>query len=146
MLYRLSLLMLALVSAPCWAADLDLTVRAKGRGVPLSRVEVKAGSVKVFTDPQGKVRISIPTGDGKLEIYRGGYDRLEIPFQELQSTSSRDIFLVPALAADDEVSVIGIRRPEASRKRVSIEEAIKVAPGGDPVQVTKLLPLSLIHI
>lgn len=140
MLNHLSLIILALASAPSWAADLDLTVRAKGRGVPLSRVEVKAGNIRVFTDPKGQARISIPAGDGTLEIYRGGYDKLEIPFQDLKSTGSREVFLIPSLAADDEVSVIGIRRPEASRKRVSIEEAIRVAPGGDPVQVTKLLP------
>jgi hypothetical protein len=140
MLYRLFLLYVAVASAPSWAADRAVIVRAKGRGVPLSRVEVKAGASRVFTDPDGKAHIDVPDGDGKLELYRGGYERLEIPFEELKSAETSEFFLIPAVPDDEEVRIIGIRRPEASRKRISIEEAVKVAPGGDPVQVTKLLP------
>lgn len=140
MLHRSILLYVALASVPCWAGDLTITVRAKGRGTPLPRVEVKAGGVRVYTDPRGQANIRVPDDDGALEVYRGGYDRLEIPYRDLVRLESKEVFLVPALLADDEVSIIGLRRPEASRKRVSIEEAIKVAPGGDPVQVTKLLP------
>src|SRR5205085_10059243 len=42
---------------------------------------------------------------------------------------------------DDNVIVVtGKRRPQVSRKSVSIDESRRIAPGGDPAQVVKLLP------
>jgi hypothetical protein len=118
-----------------------LKLRAKGKGIALAKVEVKLDGKLFFTDPQGEVRLQIPAeGDGKVEIFRKGYERLEVPFSELRPAGEFDIFLYPAVSNENVVVVTGKKRPQVSRKTVSIQESRKIAPGGDPAQVVRLLP------
>lgn len=142
MKFGLSLL-LALWS--CFAAAQDgkvtLRVRAKGSGVPISKAEIKGlSSDQLFTDKQGQVELQIPAGNGAIEVYRHTYETLSVPFADLRATSSYDAFLLPAVPNDNEIIIRGAKRQETSRKTVTIQEAIKVAPGGDPAQIPKLLP------
>jgi hypothetical protein len=124
-----------------------ITVRAKGLGDPLSRVEMKLEGQKYYTDPKGELSITLPE-KGTLECYRRGFEVLTIPIPELkkqiQSDSSGkqeiELYLFPATPQSDEIVVTGVRRPEVSRKKITVEEAIKVAPNRDPAQIPKLLP------
>lgn len=117
-----------------------LTVLAKGSGIPVSRAEVKVGDTKTYTDKQGAVAITVPAGQGVVEIYRSSYTVLQVPFADLRGKSTYKAYLRPAQPGDNEVLVRGAKRQETSRKNVTIQEAVKVAPGGDPAQVPKLLP------
>lgn len=116
-------------------------VYAKGYGIPVARAEVKVGETKLYTDKTGQVSVSVPaTGVGDVEIYKSSFETLKIPFAELRGQTSREIYLYPATPQDNEVTIRGAKRPETSRKTISIAEATKVAPGGDPAQIPKLLP------
>lgn len=118
-----------------------LKVRAKGSGDSIPRAEIKMNDNVSFTDPKGEVKIVIPPeGDGKVRIFRTGYETLEVPFAQLRPPGEFDIFLYPALTDSNTVIVTGQRRPQVSRKTVSVEESRKIAPSGDPAQVVKLLP------
>ncbi len=129
------------VTSPALAAEtIKLKVLAKGTGVPVARAEVKIGGEKKFTDKAGEVAIAIPAGEGAVEVYRNSFESLTIPFADLRRKDHFDAYLFPAQPGDNEVLVRGAKRPEASRKNISIAEAVKVAPGGDPAQVPKLLP------
>ena len=123
------------------AQNVLLRIKVKGTGVSLSKVEVKMGEVASFSDPKGEVSISIPaTGDGVVKLFRNGYEPLDIQYSALRPPGEFDIFLYPAVSDDNVVVVTGQRRPQVSRKTVSVEESRKIAPGGDPAQVVKLLP------
>lgn len=128
------------VSAPATATVL-LKIYAKGNGRPVARAEVKVGEQKLFSDKNGEVAVSIPaSGDGTVEVYRHSYETLRIDFALLRGKATHAAYLLPATPADNEVLIRGAKRPETSRKTISIEEASKVAPGGDPAQIPKLLP------
>jgi hypothetical protein len=113
---------------------------AKGSGAPVTRAEIRLGEQRAYTDPEGVAKFAVPGGDGDVVIYRQAYLEDKISYAALRQTPSYEIYLRPAAPADNEVLIRGARRPETSRKNVTIEEAAKVAPGGDPAQVPKLLP------
>lgn len=128
------------VTAPATGSVL-LKIYAKGNGRPVGRAEVKIGETKLFADKNGEVTVNVPaSGDGAVEIYRSSYQTLRIEFATLRGKPSYEAYLRPATPPDNEVTIRGAKRPETSRKTVSVEEAAKVAPGGDPAQVPKLLP------
>ena len=136
-----------LIAADTQAAVTKIIVRAKGLGDPLSRVEVKIDGQKFYTDPKGELTLTLPSS-GTLECYRRGYETLSISVadvkKQMQTSPSGEpavtLYLFPATPDGDEIVVTGVRRPEVSRKKITVEEAIKVAPGGVPAQIPKLLP------
>ncbi len=118
-----------------------LRVLTKGNGRPLTRVEVKSGANVAFTDPKGEAVLMIPAGaTGRLEIARAGYETTQIAIADLLKQPIYTLYLLPATPDDNEVIVRGMRRPEVSRKTISVSESARIADGGDPVQVTKLMP------
>ena len=123
------------------AGGLHLRVLRKGVGTPVNHAEIRLpGSDKQFTDKQGELSVLAPQGAGKLEVYRAGFETYSIDLSEVAGKNNLDIYLLPGVPDDNEVVVRGDKRPEASRKTVSVAEAVKVAPGGDPAQIPKLLP------
>ena len=122
------------------AAEMSLIVLAKGTGRALERAEVKVATDAFYTDAKGQVRITVPAGDGKILIEFHGYTKLFVDFETLRKGPEYKAYLMPG-EPDDEVIVIrGNRRPEVSRKTISIEEARRIAPDGDPAKITKLMP------
>ncbi len=145
MLSKLFAVLLALAFAsPAFAQELTLKVLAKGSGIPVSRVEIKipgASGEKLYTDKAGQAKITVPAaGDGEIELYRHSYETLKIPIADLRGKAEFEAYVYPASPSDNEVLIRGAKRPETSRKTISVQEAAKVAPGGDPAQVPKLLP------
>jgi hypothetical protein len=119
----------------------EFVVRAKGSGLYLRRVEVThKGNTLAYTDKQG--RVSVTTGAKYVvELKRFGYDRLEVKLADLpESKKTFEFFIQPAAPSDNEVLVVGNRRPEVSRKVISVREASRISPSGDPIQVTKFMP------
>ena len=103
-------------------------------------MEVKVGTEVYFTDPSGQLTIPISAAGNMLEIYKVEYEKKTVSAAELSRTELNRIYLIPGQPSDDTVVIEGKRRKGVSAKKVSIEEAKSVAPGGDPAQVTKLLP------
>lgn len=126
---------------PAPQVNTRLSFFAKGQGQPLAKVEVKWQGQTYFSDPTGNVDVVIePGAAGKLQIYKKGFEREELDAATFQGANGFDIYLYPAVGGDDVIVVRGTRKPAISRKVVSIQEAAKVAPNGDPAQVVKLLP------
>lgn len=136
----LALILFLTSTAVAFGQTTTITVKAKGSGVPVSRAEVKIGAEKKYTDKEGVIAVTVPAGEGNVEIYRSSYTTLSIPFADLRGKTTYEAFLRPAQPGDNEVLVRGAKRQEASRKNIRIEEAVKVAPGGDPAQVPRLMP------
>ncbi len=128
-------------AAPTEAAtQIQLLIREKGSGKALSRVEIRAGQETFYTDPEGRAKLAISPDTLELKIYRAGYERATLPVQQ-GANEEIELFLLPALPDGDNVITIrGQRKPEVSRKVISVTESRKIAPGGDPAQVTKLMP------
>ncbi len=112
----------------------------KGGAGPLRKVEIQVGANKFYSDPDGWATVDIPVDAQELVFVRSGFQTSSLPAQEVRNLSQLEVFLYPALGADDEVIVRGRRRPAISKKVISADEAARVAPGGDPGQVTKLMP------
>jgi hypothetical protein len=112
----------------------------KGGGGPLRKVEIRIGDKKYFSDPDGRAVVEVPAAASEVVFIRAGFQTSSLPAQEVRVLSELEVFLYPALGSDDEVIVRGRRRPAISKKVISSEEASRVAPGGDPGQVTKLMP------
>lgn len=120
-----------------------LRVLQKGTGIPVKRVEIRNGQNKAYTDNKGEFEINLPNNDGFFELYKQSFELTRIPFKtvfEEQKENTYIIYLYPETPPDNEVLIRGVRRPEVSRKAVSVEEAVKVAPGADPAQIPKILP------
>ncbi len=117
-------------------------VREKGTGLPLSKTEITVASETVFTSGNGEAQITIPpSGDGFVRLSRSGFETLEVPFAKFRPAGTFDIFLYPRTPDDNNIIIVtGKKRPQVSRKTVSIEESRRIAPGGDPAQIVKLLP------
>ncbi len=126
--------------SPLWGSPgLTLTVREKGSGIPLARVQIEASGQTFFTDPKGEVTLS-STG-GILRFSKKGYEPLEMDLSpDFGAGPMPDVFLYPALSEENLVIVEGKKRPQISRKSISMDESRKIAPGGDPAQGIKLLP------
>lgn len=119
---------------------LRVKILQKGTGDSLRKVEVRIGGSRYFSDPDGVVSVELPANAADISFIKAGFQTSSLPWDEIKSLSELEIYLYPALGADDEVIVRGKRRPSISKKVISAEEAARVAPGGDPGQVTKLLP------
>lgn len=120
---------------------LKIIVRAKGTGKAIKRAEVRIGEKTFFTDPQAQVAISIPRiGDGKIMISKVGFERAFLDFSEIRDAAELEVFLFPATPSDNEVVIRGEKRPEVSKKTLTVEESRRVAPSDDPAQVAALLP------
>lgn len=121
--------------------DLRVQLRAKGNGRPIVRGEIRYGTKVVYTDPEGVAVIVLDGSARDLEFARFGFEKATITEEEArESPEDLQVYLYPATPSDDEIIVRGRRRFDVSRKRVDAAEARKVAPGGDPAQVVKLLP------
>ena len=126
-------------SAP--ATTVTLTILAKGSRIPLGKAEVRCGDETVFSDPSGLASITLPpSGDGVVTVTRVGYEKLVVKYAVLRGHDKYTVRLYPGKPDDNVVLVQGHRNNSVSRTTVSIDEASKVAPGGDPAQVVKLLP------
>jgi len=121
-------------------ARITIKVMQRGRGIPLSRAEVSVGDQKFFTMPTGEIEVPVPAAGGVLKVSRFGFQTMEFKAAELTGKPRLDVYLPPAIGADDTIVVSGRRRPAVSRQVISVEEAAKVAPGGDPGQITKVMP------
>ncbi len=128
-------------AAPAVTSTVTLKVRVKGSGAPVGRAEITLpDGKKLLTGKDGEVQVNLPAGDGQIRVYRPGQEPELRDIAELRGKDRVEIFLLPATPTDNEVIVRGEKRPEASRKTITIAEAVKVAPGGDPAQIPKLLP------
>lgn len=119
---------------------LKILIRQKGGGGPLRKVEVSIGEKKFFTGPDGLVTVELPSIAAPISFYKAGFESASLPWDEVNNVKEMEIYLFPALGAEDEIIIRGNRRPSISKKVISSDEAARVAPGGDPGQVTKLLP------
>jgi hypothetical protein len=119
---------------------LKIRVLQKGKGLPLQKVEIQAGEQKVFTDPDGNAEIEWRDSLKELNFVKAGFAQQSLAAADYKDTLEMDVFLFPKLGGDDEVIIKGKRRPSVSKKVISVQEAAKVAPGGDPGQIAKLLP------
>lgn len=128
------------IAPPLTIQKLNFKVLEKGTGLPLKRVEITVGNSKVFTDKDGVAAVEIPAGTDSIGFYRNAFEIQTLRAETYKGKNELTIFLFPATPADNEVIIRGAKRPETSRKTISIEEAKKVAPGGDPAQIPKLLP------
>jgi|GEM_PF-883392 len=115
-------------------------IRTKGAGRALRKAEVKQGDKIFYSDDRGEVTADILLDDSPVQIARTGYLTETFKPDGISSGSLVEVFLYPAQPSDNEVLVQGSRRPEVSRKSISVTEAARVAASGDPAQVTKLLP------
>ena len=122
------------------ARTLKLKIMQKGTGQPLRKVEIAAGGQKYFSNPDGTIEIQFGSAVNEVVFVRNGFETLTLPAADYRDTLELDVYLYPKLGSDDEVIVKGKRRPSVSKKVISANEAARVAPGGDPGQITKLMP------
>ena len=120
--------------------QMKVRVMQKGTGVVVRKVEVMVGSQKYLTGPEGVAEIDIASDAKEIRFERPGFEALSLAADDFKDTLELEVYLYPKLQGDDEVIVKGKRRPSVSKKVVTVEEAQRVAPGGDPGQVTKLMP------
>lgn len=133
----------AAVAQPSSLSDriLKVTFFERGTGKPLSKVEIQTNDGgKFFSGPDGKAEIKLTEASRELSLIRNGYATQAVDLVELADTIEAEIGLFPKLGGDDEVIVRGNRRPSISKKVISSNEAARVAPGGDPGQITKIMP------
>ena len=152
LIFSWSVLLAAALSADPAIADLavadseavavTLKVMAKGTGVPLRRVEAKlSDGSKFYSDKDGNLNIRVPSGAERFELYRSGFEPLTVQVKDLSVSQPNAIYLLPAAPSDsNEIVIRGEKPTEASRKTVTTEEAVRVAPGRDPAQIPRLLP------
>ena len=119
---------------------IEIIVLKKGAGTPIKRAEVRVGKQIFFTDPKGSVKIQITATSGKVLIQKQGYENLFIEPKDLKPSEPYKAYLLPGEPDDNEVIVRGKRRPAVSRKTIDVRETKRIAPNGDPAQITKLLP------
>ncbi len=151
------------IAADALAQGVKITVRfrKKGTGETISRTEAaitegnaENGSDTIQSAPDGTVTLEAAES-ANLRFTRFGFKPFDIKVVDLiEKAKSRlqaepgegqlqlrvDVFLEPSIGGDDTVIVQGKKRPGVSKQVISVEEARRVAPGGDPGQVTKLMP------
>ena len=147
LIFSWSVLLAAALSADPAIADpeagpITMKVMAKGTGVPLRRVEAKlSDGSKLYSDKDGNLNIRVPSGAERFELYRSGFEPLTVQVKDLSVSQPNAIYLLHAAPSDsNEIVVRGEKPTEASRKTVTTEEAVRVAPGRDPAQIPRLLP------
>jgi hypothetical protein len=121
-------------------AKVLLKVMVKGSGRILKRAEVRIGQETLSTGPDGTLELTVPDREGSIQVLRQGYEAVFIDFRDLRGQTKYNVYLPPGKPDDSEVVITGQRRPETSRKTVSVQETSRIAPGGDPAQITQLLP------
>lgn len=119
---------------------IKIIVKEKGSGDLLKKVEVKSQGNLCFTNLQGFCELSLTKKSKKIDVYRSGYRKLVIDLKVLKDKKEHEVYLYPAQPDDNTVIIYGKQKKEVSKKQISIEEAVEVAPRGDPAQITKLLP------
>jgi hypothetical protein len=112
----------------------------KGSGRILKRAEVRIGLETLSTGPDGTLELTVPEREGSIQVLRQGYEAVFIDFKDLRGKANYNVYLPPGKPDDTEVVITGQRRPETSRKTVTVQETTRIAPGGDPAQITQLLP------
>lgn len=122
--------------------EIVLRIHEKGKKNLLEHVVVTVKKEKFESDKNGIVRLKIAKeGDGYLRLVLGAYEPLEIPYSELRPSGEFDVYMIPSVEGENVVVVTGKKKvAQVYRKTVTLEEAEKIAPSGDPVQVIKLLP------
>ncbi|HYX37980.1 MAG TPA: TonB-dependent receptor plug domain-containing protein [Oligoflexus sp.] len=126
--------------APSAVTKVRLKVMAKGSGRILKRAEIRVGQEILATGPDGTLELDVPGREGSIQVLRQGYEAVFIDFKDLRGKSSYSVYLPPGKPDDSEVVITGQRRPETSRKTVTVQETSRIAPGGDPAQIAQLLP------
>ena len=120
---------------------LTFQISAKGSGLPVSKAEVRWNDTVVYSDARGSVRLTLKAPfTGSVTISRKGFETIKLGLDEIPKAGVYEVRLYPSTPDDDVIIVTGKRKSSISYKSVSIEEASKVAPGGDPAQIVKLLP------
>lgn len=130
---------------------INVEVFEKGSGRLLQRVEINSALQKEFSDTKGTAQIKYDANDlnFNLQFYRPNYEKLVLNQEQIKESlkSSPDspskklsVYLFPSVPDDNEVIITGRKRFESSKKIISVSEAKKIAPRGDVVQITKLLP------
>lgn len=110
-----------------------ITIKQKGNGKVLSRVEGKYLDQVVYSNPEGK--IEVPDDTTSMTLHKAGYDDMTI-----DAKSAVTFYMYPSISDSNEIIVTGVKRPEISRKAVSIDEARRISSGGDPVKIVRVLP------
>ena len=162
-LLTVAILCLISLSVDAFAQGVKVTVRVrkKGSGETISRTEgtvfsenAAAAGEKIQAAPDGTLTVEAsesatlrftrfgfkPLDVKVLDLLEKARARLQAEPEEGQIQLRVDIFLEPSLGGDDTVIIQGKKRPGVSKQIISVEEARRVAPGGDPGQVTKLMP------
>lgn len=123
--------------SPAWT--LELLVLEKGTGRPVGRAEVAVGEAKQFTNIDGRLTLQGRTDTFKVTIEKNGFETLGVELNPKEA-KEKTVYLFPGTPTDNEVTVKGQKRPEVSKKILTIAEATRAAPGGDPGQITRVLP------
>ena len=124
--------------AAAFASELIVTVKGRGLGKVLRRAEVRLGDQIYYTDTKGRVTLPSTNPEALVLVDKSDYERAIVKMKDL--IGDPVIYLDPGAPDDNEVIVMGSRDTAPSKKIISTRETARVAPGGDPVQVTKLLP------
>ena len=117
----------------------SIIIREKGNGRPIKRAEVRIGTTSSYTDPQGRVDVTLGDDETKILINKKAFEQRIITVKK-GDKSPLELFLLPDEPDDEEIIIVGKKRPEASKKSVTVRETKRIAPQGDPAQITKLLP------
>ena len=68
---QFSAMLLACTALQAFAqASIKLRILQKGSGDPIGRAEIKVGADKTYTDPKGEAQVTVPQGEGVVEIYK----------------------------------------------------------------------------
>ncbi|MEZ4741790.1 MAG: TonB-dependent receptor [Bdellovibrionota bacterium] len=122
-------------------SPVQFTFFEKGTGQPIKRVEVRFNKIMEYSDASGNLSINLPINEqGNIIITRRRYESVTLEIKNVLAQKSLEIYLIPAVSEDSLIYIKGQRKTTVSRKTVKKEEAIKIAPSGDPAQIIKLLP------
>src|SRR5690606_31612394 len=75
--------------------EVVIEVRIKGDGRAIKRAEIRVGTEPFYTGPDGKVKISLPEGDGKILVNRHGYEKQFVEYADLRALSEFAVYLEP---------------------------------------------------
>ena len=118
---------------------IELTILEKGTGRPVGRAQVSVGDAKQFTNINGALTLQGKSGVFSVTLEKNGYETSTTEIDPKQ-TKELTFYLKPGSPSDNQVVVRGQKRPEVSKKILTITEASRAAPGGDAAQITKILP------
>ncbi len=119
-------------------AGFQVEIFQKGSSKPLRRAEILIDGQKYYSDPKGQVMLPDGPDATVVDINKSGFESLQIERGQLKASGRA--YLLPGAPDDDEIIISGTRRAEVSKKTISVQETSRIAPGGDPAQIPKLLP------